>query len=203
LNFIGFYQNGTPTPRCTSKQNEHFISGLMVHRVPFLVADLGPDVDPFILHLFAALAQKGRSASDANVDITLTKNMLLDIWKKFVLLSGTSGMTASTRKSLGLIREDADMRALLFKLMHETIAVGRAAGVDLPEDFATELDRSIAAFPPTMRASMANDLDAGRPLELDWLAGKVVALGRQYGVPTPAQEAVYAILKPYRMGLTL
>jgi DNA invertase Pin-like site-specific DNA recombinase len=36
----------------------HFISGLMVHRVPFLVAELGPDVDPFILHLFAALAQK-------------------------------------------------------------------------------------------------------------------------------------------------
>ena len=127
--------------------------------------------------------------------------MLLDIWKKFVLLSGTSGMTASTPKSLGLIREDADMRALLFKLMNEATAVGRAAGVDLPEDFATELDRSIAAFPPTMKASMANDLEAGRPLELDWLAGKVVALGRKYGVPTPAQEAVYAILKPYRTGL--
>ena len=56
-------------------------------------------------------------------------------------LSGTSGMTASTRKSLGLIREDADMRALLFKLMHETTAVGRAAGVGWPEDFATELER--------------------------------------------------------------
>jgi DNA invertase Pin-like site-specific DNA recombinase len=39
----------------------HFLSGLMVHRVPFLVADLGPDVDPFILHLFAALAQKERA----------------------------------------------------------------------------------------------------------------------------------------------
>ena len=136
----------------------------------------------------------------ANVDITVTKNMLLDIWKK-LLLSGTSGMTASTRKSLGLIREDADMRALLFKLMHETTAVGRAAGVGWPEDFATELERSIAALPPTMKASMANDLEAGRPLELDWLAGKVVALGRKYGVPTPAQEAVYAILKPYRAGL--
>jgi ketopantoate reductase len=37
-------------------------------------------------------------------------------------------------------------------------------------------------------------------LELDWLAGKVVALGRKYAVPTPAQEAVYVILKPYRMG---
>src|SRR3979409_2196001 len=39
----------------------HFISGLMAHRVPFLVAELGPDVDPFILHLFAALAEKERS----------------------------------------------------------------------------------------------------------------------------------------------
>src|SRR4030081_1732586 len=38
----------------------HFISGLMAHKVPFLVAELGPDVDPFVLHLFAALAEKAR-----------------------------------------------------------------------------------------------------------------------------------------------
>ena len=149
----------------------------------------------------AILAGYVEQMKAGNVDITLMENMLLDIWKKFVLLSGTSGMTASTRKSIGLIREDADMRDLLLKLMNETFAVGRAAGVDLPADFATELERSTAAFPPTMKASMANDLESGRPLELDWLAGKVVALGRKYGVPTPAQEAVYAILKPYRAGL--
>src|ERR1700729_3804789 len=39
----------------------HFTSGLMAHKVPFLVAELGPDVDPFVLHLFAALAEKERS----------------------------------------------------------------------------------------------------------------------------------------------
>src|SRR5277367_5416307 len=39
----------------------HFISGLMAHRVPFLVADLGTDADPFMLHLFAALAEKERA----------------------------------------------------------------------------------------------------------------------------------------------
>jgi DNA invertase Pin-like site-specific DNA recombinase len=39
----------------------HFISGLMTHRVPFVVADLGPEVDPFVLHLFAALAEKERA----------------------------------------------------------------------------------------------------------------------------------------------
>src|SRR3954471_21126884 len=39
----------------------HFISGLMAHRVPFVVAELGADVDPFVLHLFAALAEKERA----------------------------------------------------------------------------------------------------------------------------------------------
>jgi 2-dehydropantoate 2-reductase len=126
--------------------------------------------------------------------------MLLDLWKKFVLLSGTSGMTASTRQPLGVIRDDDDMRAFLYKLMHETIAVGRAAGVLFPRGFQTELHHTVANFPATMKASMANDLEAGNRLELDWLAGKVVALGRKYGIPTLAQEAVYAILKPYRMG---
>jgi 2-dehydropantoate 2-reductase len=139
----------------------------------------------------------------ADIDITLAGDMLLDIWKKFVLLSGTSGITASTRQPLGVIRDDPDMQAFFHKLMHETMAVGRATGVEFPPDFEEELGRSVAAFPPTMKASMANDLDAGNRLELDWLAGKVIALGRKHGIPTPAQQAVYAILKPYRMGRAL
>jgi DNA invertase Pin-like site-specific DNA recombinase len=38
-----------------------FIAGLMAERVPFIVAELGPDVDPFVLHLYAALSEKERS----------------------------------------------------------------------------------------------------------------------------------------------
>src|SRR5205823_4999705 len=98
------------------------------------------------------------------------------------------------------IRDDEDMRAFLYRLMHETMAVGRAAGVEFPPDFPAELERSVASFPPTMKASMANDLEAGNRLELDWLAGKVVALGRKYGMSTPGHMAIYAILKRYRMG---
>jgi 2-dehydropantoate 2-reductase len=148
----------------------------------------------------AVLAGYVKQMRAANIDVTLSDHMLADLWKKFVLLSGTSGMTASTRQPLGISRDDEDMRAFFFKLMHETIAVGRASGVQFPSDFPAELERTVASFPPTMKASMANDLDAGNPMELDWLAGKVVALGRECGVPTPAQEAVYAILKPYRAG---
>src|ERR1700722_2924467 len=49
----------------------HFISGLMAHRVPFVVAELGADVDPFILHLFAALAEKERSLIGARTKAAL------------------------------------------------------------------------------------------------------------------------------------
>ena len=49
----------------------HFISGLMAHRVPFVVAELGADVDPFILHLFAALAEKERAMIGARTKAAL------------------------------------------------------------------------------------------------------------------------------------
>jgi 2-dehydropantoate 2-reductase len=148
----------------------------------------------------ALLARYVDAFKAAKIDITLTDHMRLDLWKKFVVLSGTSGMTASTRQPLGVARDDPDMRAFFLKLLDETMAVARASGIEFPPDYAQELDRMVASFPPTMKASMANDLEAGRRLELDWLAGKVVALGRKYGIATPSHAAVYAILKPYRMG---
>jgi DNA invertase Pin-like site-specific DNA recombinase len=49
----------------------HFISGLMAHRIPFVVAELGSDVDPFILHLFAALAEKERAMIGARTKAAL------------------------------------------------------------------------------------------------------------------------------------
>jgi 2-dehydropantoate 2-reductase len=122
------------------------------------------------------LADRVQQIKAAGIDITLADNMLVDLWKKFVLLSGTSGATASTRQPLGVIRDDPDMRAFFFKLMHETMAVGAAEGVAFPPGFPAELTRSVESFPPTMKASMANDLDAGNRLELDWLAGVLLCV---------------------------
>lgn len=46
---------------CRLSRDVHFISGLMVHRVPFIVAEMGTDVDPFMLHIHAAVAEKERA----------------------------------------------------------------------------------------------------------------------------------------------
>lgn len=136
----------------------------------------------------------------AGIEIVLTDQMRMELWKKFVLLSGTSGVTAGTRLPLGPIRSDPDTRAFFFKLMGESLAVGKASGVVFAPDYEQELEHSVESFPPTMKASMAHDLERGNRLELDWLAGKVVQLGRAHGVPTPANDAVYAMLKLHRAG---
>ena len=73
----------------------HFISGLMTHRVPFIVTELGSDVDPFVLHLFAALAQKERSLISAR-----TKEGLKAAKARGTKLGGwTAGSEATKRQA--------------------------------------------------------------------------------------------------------
>ena len=59
----------------------HFVSGLMAHKVPFLVAELGPDVDPFVLHLFAALAEKELLDAQAPGSLVVSNWMPCNEWK--------------------------------------------------------------------------------------------------------------------------
>jgi 2-dehydropantoate 2-reductase len=141
------------------------------------------------------------AAKAASIPITLSDNIERDRWRKFVFLSGTSGVTAITRNSMGPILADPDTRALFRNIMLETYAVGRAKGVAIDDDFVDDrMAFADANVPPTMKASMANDLDRGNRLELDWLAGEVCRLGKQLDVSTPVNDTVYAALKLYRMG---
>ena len=170
--------------------------GIIRHTSPFARVRCGR-LDGRPDNVLAGYVEQIRAAG---IEIVLSDQMKTELWKKFVLLSGTSSVTASTRQPLGPILADPDTRALFFTLMGEAQAVGTAAGVAFGPDYQEELQRAVDAFPPTMKASMAHDLERGNRLELDWLAGTVVKLGRQYGVPTPANAAIYAVLKPHRLG---
>jgi DNA invertase Pin-like site-specific DNA recombinase len=84
----------------------HFISGLMVHRVPFLVAELGADVDPFVLHLFAALAEKERTLIG-----TRTKAALAAAKVRGIKL-GSPDLQGARERAIQQIRQAADARAV-------------------------------------------------------------------------------------------
>jgi 2-dehydropantoate 2-reductase len=148
----------------------------------------------------ARLAAFADAAKKAGVDIALTDTVDADRWKKFVFLVGLSGMTGATREPLGKILADVDTRTMFQAVMQEVVTVGRAKGVALPADFAEDRMKFAATTPFGFKASLLHDLERGNRLELDWLAGRVVALGRELGVPVPMNTAVYAVLKPHRMG---
>jgi 2-dehydropantoate 2-reductase len=95
---------------------------------------------------------------------------------------------------------NADIRPVMTAALGEVFDVGRAKGVALPADAVEKILDFIGHAPPAMKASMALDLERGNRLELPWLSGKVVELGRQLGVPTPTHSMMYAVLKPYVMG---
>jgi 2-dehydropantoate 2-reductase len=142
------------------------------------------------------------AAKAASINITLSDNIARDRWQKFIFLSATSGATAATRMPMGPILADPDTRALFRNIMQETLAVGLAKGVALDSSYIDErLAFADANTPPTMKASMANDLDRGNRLELDWLAGTVSHLGKELKVPTPVNDTIYAALKLHRLGI--
>ena len=136
----------------------------------------------------------------AGFDATLSEQILTDLWMKFILLAANSGITALARQPLGKLRDDPDMRPIFRAALQETFDIGRARGVALPADAVERTLDFIAHLPPTMKASMALDLDRGNRLELPWLSGKVAELGRQWGIPTPTHGWIYAMLKPYVRG---
>jgi len=140
------------------------------------------------------------AAKAAGIDIAQSETMQRDRWQKFVFLAGLSGATATTRMPIGAVLEDADTRAFFRNILDEVVAVGRASGVDLAPDFAQDRFNYATTVPYGMKASMLHDLERGNRLELDWLAGRVVELGRKLGVETPANSSVYTALKLLRAG---
>jgi 2-dehydropantoate 2-reductase len=122
------------------------------------------------------------------------------IWEKFVFLVALSATTTTMRKPIGPIRGNPRTRAFLLEIMREAVAVGRARGVALPEDYAESRLAFADGLPADMTSSMHHDLERGNRLELDWLSGAVVQLGRAAGVPTPANQAVCDILALHAAG---
>jgi len=133
-------------------------------------------------------------------DSTNSNEIVVALWEKFVLLATNSSVVSLTRLPFGKLRDDPEVFALFEKAFPVVAAVGRARGVKLAPDLEERLLKATRNFPPEMMPSMTVDLLRGNKLELPWLGGKVVSLGRELKVPTPTYDVIYAALKPYANG---
>lgn len=141
-----------------------------------------------------------KACTRAGIDAEISADVRRAIWEKFVFIVGLSALTSATRKTIGPVRSNPGTRALLLEIMQETVAVGRAQGVNLAEDYAEKRVVFVDTLPAEMTSSMHHDLEAGKRLEIDWLGGAVVELGKAVKVSTPMNRAISAILALYASG---
>lgn len=130
----------------------------------------------------------------------VSDNIDIDLWAKFARLSVFSGMTAVTRSPIGVLRDDPDLYAMLQAACEEAIRVGLARGIALPDALMGEIEQMVHNLPHHAKASMLEDLERGRRLELPWLSGAVVRLGKAAGVATPIHAFIATVLKPHVAG---
>jgi 2-dehydropantoate 2-reductase len=205
-------QNGVEAVDIVSKQvgREHVAGGVAyvaaVIAEPGLIRHTSLDALIFgeldgrrserLVALEAACRRAGFSArASDHIDV--------DLWSKFSRLSVFSGMTAVTRSPIGVLRSDPDLLGMLQAACEETAQVARARGIALPDALMQEIMRMVEELPYHAKSSMLEDLERGRRLELPWLSGAVVRLGREAGIPTPIHSFIATVLKPHVNGQTV
>lgn len=138
---------------------------------------------------------------EAGITTIIPDNIIHDLWTKFIVQSALSSMTALTRLDIGPLRDNPASRQLFLDAMNEADSVGRAVVPELPLGNVEQSWKFMGNLPRTMHASMLDDLNNGKPIEVNYLSGEVVRLGELYGVPTPIHDVLNAALQPYLNGL--
>jgi 2-dehydropantoate 2-reductase len=117
-------------------------------------------------------------------------------WRKVIFNASTNPIGALTGLTHGRVCERPDLRQLVSGLVDEGKAVAAAQGIELDADPEALIDH--AAKPEVAydhKASMLQDVEARRTTEIDYLNGGIVRFGREHGVPTPLNQAIWALVK--------
>jgi 2-dehydropantoate 2-reductase len=117
-------------------------------------------------------------------------------WRKVIFNASTNPIGALTGLTHGRVVERPDLRALVTGLVDEGKTVAAAQGIELdadPEELIDHAAQKHVAY--DHKASMLQDVEARRQTEIDYLNGGIVHFGREHGVPTPLNEAIWALMK--------
>ena len=150
-------------------------------------------ITPRALSFLDALEKAG-VAGEIPADISMV------LWSKLMFLTSMSAINCITRQPVGLVQSDGETIALYMDAMREVAAVAAAHGVSLGEEAIANNMALAKSFPPNNKTSMFQDLEAGRRLEIDYLSGAVVRLGREKGIETPIHRTAWVAIKPWING---
>lgn len=158
--------------------------GVVERRSPFQRVVLGPATP--------SAARAAEALTAAGVEVRVTDDVDVELWRKLVFLATLAGACALARAPIGPLRQAPLGRRLLERGVAEACAVARARGVALPAGEEAAALELLNGFPADTVPSFLRDLEAGGDTELDVLSGAIARLGEAARVATPVHDAVTA-----------
>jgi 2-dehydropantoate 2-reductase len=147
----------------------------------------------------AGVNQRVRRVQDAldraGIVAETPPDMIRMLWWKFMINVGANQASAVMRAPYGILRSSPGARAVMEALMREVVSLAEAAGVDLGSQDIENWYAFLNTLSPQGKTSMLQDIEAGRKTEVELFGGKVVELGRAYGILTPVNETVLRIIQ--------
>ena len=131
----------------------------------------------------------------AGVPVAISPNVVGELWSKLMVNCAYNAVSGLAQAPYGELAALSSVRELQHAVVAEVCAVASAAGVDLPLHESIAAMERISGAMPAQLSSTAQDMARRKPSEIDHLNGFVVRRGREVGVPTPANLALYALVK--------
>jgi 2-dehydropantoate 2-reductase len=135
--------------------------------------------------------------TESGIPCEISPDIKKALWQKFIWICGSAGLGTLTRLPLGESLATVEGKALLRGIMEEVESIARALHIGVDQGIVDKTAKFAEGLEKELVTSLVLDLIRKRRLESDALHGKVVKLGRELGIPTPLNFAVYASLKSH------
>ncbi len=134
--------------------------------------------------------------NSAGLPTSVSDDMIATRWEKLLINVATGAIAALTGLTYGQLADQPLLLATASDAVAEAMAVAAAAGVRLSTTDPDQVwGQATAGLPASFKTSMLQSLESGRPTEIDVINGAVVRIGKRYGVPTPVNNTLVALVK--------
>lgn len=143
---------------------------------------------PEVQEVYDALKETG-------INVRIYEDMRRTQWRKWMLNTGASQAAVEVGVECGYFEQVDEVMELMKLCMDEILELAKAEQVNVGEKDRDEILEMLKHYPPHKKMSMLQDLESGRPIEIEEYAGVVVQLGKKHGIPTPVNNTIYLAIK--------
>ena len=133
----------------------------------------------------------------AGIMYEIPEDMIRIIWWKFMINVGINQASAAMKAPYSEFQTSPSAKNLMESAMREVIHIAKAEGIKLSDNDTAKWHQVLSGLSPSGKTSMLQDVEAGRKTEVEMFAGKVLELGKKYGISTPVNEKLFKMIKEF------